>query len=74
MKRCREIAHAPPTEDCAITSVVMGAQKGSGKWHTCAASSDTTAATAVRVECTSTEDFVVVTPWVFAMYDEKGSR
>src|SRR5258708_18712474 len=52
-KRWRETAKAAPSEDCVITRVVTGAQYASGKRASRAAATDTTAATAVRAECST---------------------
>src|SRR4029077_11821212 len=43
---------AAPSEYCVITKVVIGAQYASGSWKSRATSSEATAATAVRAECT----------------------
>src|SRR6266404_2662360 len=52
--RCRETVSAAPKDDWVITRVVIGAQYASGSRNNRAASSDATAATAVRAECTNT--------------------
>src|SRR5258707_2802259 len=52
-KRWRETVKAAPREDCVITRVVTGAQYASGKRTSRAAATDTTAATAVRAECST---------------------
>src|SRR6266404_3970057 len=52
--RCRETVSAAPKDDWVLTRVVIGAQYASGSRNNRAASSDATAATAVRAECTNT--------------------
>jgi len=53
-KRCRETASAAPNDDCVMTRVVIGAQYASGSRNKRATSTETTAASAVRAECTTT--------------------
>src|SRR5271166_4556435 len=53
-KRCHETANAAPSDDCTITRVVIGAQYAAGSRSKRPASTEATAATAVRTECTKT--------------------
>jgi hypothetical protein len=53
MNRCQDTFSAAPSDDCAITMVVIGAQYASGSRNKRATSNETTAATAVRAECTN---------------------
>ena len=53
-KRCHETASAAPSEDCVITKVVIGAQYASGSRNSRATNYETSAANAVRPECTKT--------------------
>ena len=52
MKRSQEIGSAAPSDDCVMTSVVTADQYASGSRASRAISTDSTAATAVRTECT----------------------
>lgn len=54
IRRSQETLSAAPNDDCVITKVVIGAQYGSGSRNDRATSSETTAATAVRAEWTTT--------------------
>ena len=63
-KRCKETVNAAPSDDCAITTVVIGAQYVSGSRNKRDTSTETTAATAVRAECTKTGNQVRSTPFL----------
>jgi hypothetical protein len=54
--RRQETANAAPNDDCVMTKVVIGAQYASGSRNSRATSTEPTAATAVRAECTTTGD------------------
>lgn len=51
LRTSRGVPGAAPGDDCVTTKVVMGAQYASGSRNNRAASSEATAATAVRAEC-----------------------
>ena len=54
MNRSLETFSAAPSDDCVMTRVVIGAHQVPGSRNNRATSSEITAATAVRRECTST--------------------
>jgi len=54
MNRSLETFSAAPSDDCVMTRVVIGAHQVPGSRNNRATSSEITAATAVRSECTST--------------------
>src|SRR5580704_4878425 len=60
--RCPDTLSAAPSDDCAITRVVIAAQYSSGNRNSRAASTEATAATAVRTECVRTSHHV---HWTF---------
>src|SRR5882762_3814302 len=63
-RRCQETDSAAPRDDCVITRVVTPAQYVSGSRNNRAASTEATAATAVRAECTKTGHPVQPTPYL----------
>jgi hypothetical protein len=53
--RCQETVSAPPSDVCAITRVVIGAQYASCNRNILATSNEAIAATAVRADCTTAD-------------------